>query len=232
MARSFSLVEAKVAEVDLFLTKLGEAGRDVFAARCYFSSFVASTRSITYVLQAAMAEVPGFHEWYSKEQNDLTSDPVCRFFHHARRLDHHLGLNPLYRGSVRKGEYNTIRVVYGFSQAGSEDGLPFAPEVDALSACHKYFNRILKVVLDCCIEFKIAIDAKVWFTSENFEEMGLTIEDAEEELYGVTGWTAEPGRSEEQRWQIIRNSVWGSGLESLFQRYASERDGPLDQGAG
>lgn len=219
MARSFSLVEAKVAEADFFLGQLDQAGTDFFAARCYFSAFVASVRSVTYALQAVMSDVPGFPEWYAQEQFELVNDPVCRFFHHARRLDHHVGLNSLSGGAVAQDELGQMRVIYDLSHELPSEGLPKPPDVDALSACHTYFNTVLKVVFDCCSEFSVAIDPKVWFTKENFDEMGLTISDAEEELYGVSGWTAAPGVTEDRRWQLIRDSVWGSGLQSLFERH-------------
>ncbi|HEV3072797.1 MAG TPA: hypothetical protein VHB47_00145 [Thermoanaerobaculia bacterium] len=217
MARSFSLVEAKVAEADFFLAKLEEAGTNFFAARCYFSAFIASARSITFALQAAMKDVPDFQDWYSLKQGELGADPVCRFFHHARRLDQHLGINALSGGALTSN-LGEARVIYHLAAADRREGLPDPPNVDAVAACHRYFDTLLKVVLDCCSDFRRSIDPKVWFTKENFDGMGQTIGDAEEELYGVRGWTAVPGVPEEARWQMIRNSVWSADLEMLFMR--------------
>jgi|GEM_PF-3631635 len=44
MARSFSLVDQKLAEADFFLEKLKEAGFDFFAVRCYASVFTTAAR--------------------------------------------------------------------------------------------------------------------------------------------------------------------------------------------
>ena len=63
MARSFGLVDQKVAEADFFLKKLKEAGFDFFAARCYANAFTTAARTVTYAIQAVMKLVPGFAEW-------------------------------------------------------------------------------------------------------------------------------------------------------------------------
>jgi hypothetical protein len=228
VARSFALVQAKVAEADFFLTRLREAGVDFFAARCYFSAFIASARSITFALQATMADMPGFGAWYLRQQADLVADPNCRFFQHARRLDQHVGINALSGGGFNRDDNGQPLPTYRLAESNPAEGLPEPPNADALSSCHTYFDRLIKVVFDCCDEFKRAIDPKVWFTKENFAEMGQTIEDAEEELYGYRGWTSAPGVPEDARWQLIRNSVWSWELEALFTRrinaHAQERE--------
>lgn len=214
--RSFSLVETKFAEADFFLTKLREAKLNYFAARCYFAAFIASARSITFAMQAVMAYEPKFNAWYTERQAQLRSHPVCCYFHHARRLDQHVGLNSLSNGNFDRNDSSEIRVVYRLAPADDGEGLPRPPEVDAITACHQYLETLLKIVFDCCVDFRLSINAKVWFSKDKFKEMGRTIGDAEQELFGVRGWTGAPGLSENARWQLIRNSVRSiSSEESL-----------------
>lgn len=223
MARSFSLVETKVAEADFFLTKLREAQLDFFAARCYFGALISSARSITFALQAVMADEPHFSNWYAERQTQLRGDSVCNYFHHARRLDQHIGMNSLSGGRFTRDEVSELRVVYHLATADDREGLPNPPEVDAVAACHQYFETLLKIVFDCCSDFRLAIDAKVWFSKQNFEEMGQTIGDAEEEIFGVRGWTAAPGLSEDARWQLLRNSVRSHDFGKLLTSHAESR---------
>jgi len=51
VAKSFDLVDEKLAEADFFLEKLRDSSTDFFAARCYFSAFVSPSRSVTFALQ-------------------------------------------------------------------------------------------------------------------------------------------------------------------------------------
>ena len=68
MDRHFGLVDAKVAEANFFLQQLAGSEANFFTARCYFSPFLSSARSITFALQAVMSGVDGFLEWYKNHQ--------------------------------------------------------------------------------------------------------------------------------------------------------------------
>ena|SRR5215207_5807717 len=71
MPRSFGLVDDKVLEADFFLNQLAAAGLNFFAARCYFSAFVSSARTVTFALQASMTGIDGFDTWYAAQQSAL-----------------------------------------------------------------------------------------------------------------------------------------------------------------
>ena len=57
MARSFSLVDQKLAEADFFLKKLKEAGFDFLVVRCYPIAFTTIARIATYAIQTVMKHV-------------------------------------------------------------------------------------------------------------------------------------------------------------------------------
>lgn len=82
MARSFQIVEYKVAEADFFLLKLEECSFKglFFDARHYISAFLSATRSITFVLKASLHDLPGFSVWYAGHESRLRSSSIAKYF--------------------------------------------------------------------------------------------------------------------------------------------------------
>jgi hypothetical protein len=218
--RSFDLVDYKLAEADFFLERLCETNGDFFPAGCYFSAFVAAARSVTSSLQAVMSSAEGFNAWYAEHQARLKGDEIARFFHEARNLGQHVGVSPLRSGSSGPG--GAWR--YYFSPCPD---FPTVPTIDVCSACRHLMVFLAKIVLDCYDRFGEVIDPEWYYTKEAYAKRGLTIEDAEEEVIGVRGWTAVPDvpmqyrlAVEDYRWQMIRDSMAGCHIDDLFEKYA------------
>ena len=115
MARSAHLIDTKAFEADFFLEKLASSGTDFFAARCYFSAFVSACRSITFAMQAALAGVQGFAEWYFEKQHFLRNTPTARFFVEVRNESQKIGHTPLNAGRSRQRPDGSFEVSYYFS---------------------------------------------------------------------------------------------------------------------
>lgn len=215
MARSFSLVHQKVAEADFFLKKLKEAGFNFFAARCYASAFTTAARTVTYAMQTVMKPVQGFAEWYTQRQEELKADPTTRFFHQLRTISHHVGENLVSGGSG--GPNQDTR--YWFMPTKD---IPEVPQEDVVAACTRYMAKLVDLVYRCYIDFGPESNAHQRYTAEHFAKLGRTIEDAEEEVFGVRGWTEVPGYSEDYRWQAIRDSLVGCEIDHLFMEYTGK----------
>jgi len=241
MARSFDLVDFKVAEAEFFLRRIPECGPDFFAVRCYVSAFMSSTRSITYAVQACLKNIGEFSGWYKVRQEHLKNDDLSKFFNEFRNINVHIGENVVQGGSMTAG-----KCIYWFRPVAD---LRSVPEQDVESACREYFVTILSIVYDCYIDFGPHIDPKQHYTADNFARMGKTVEDAEEEtltshalsaamtfesLLGikqekdvdveklrmkVRGWTYVPGYPEDYRWQALRDSQPGCRINHIFQEY-------------
>jgi hypothetical protein len=211
--RSFSLVDHKVAEAEFFLQKLDECRFDFFSLQCFVAAFIASTRSITFSLQAVLGNGEGFAEWYSRHRNALRSDPTARFFHSFRTVNQHIGDNLVGGGASGPGQ----PVLYWF--APSLD-VQIVPSEDVVTACGRYFRTILAVIFDCYIAFGPLIDAQQRYTAEYFASTGKSIEDAEEEMGMPRGWTdiGDPD-SVPYRWQLIRDQAAGCEINDIFERY-------------
>jgi hypothetical protein len=169
MGRCFGIVDAKVAEANFFLGCLEQAGTNFFKARCYFSAYVASARSITYAIQASISDVPGFDQWYGVQQARLRGNPLSRFFHEARVQDHHVGVNLVAGGSSIHSPSGP-RITYHFASTGTD--VP-PPEEDVVEACKKNLTSLVALVYDCYCHFGDLINPHHYFTAESFERNGL-----------------------------------------------------------
>ncbi len=210
--KSFSLVDHKVAEAEFFLKRISDGIREMFAVRCYVSAFITSARSITYSMQAVMKNIDGFNEWYEAIQNNLKKEPLAQFFHKFRNINHHIGENIVSSGI--SGPDTPIK--WFFHPTAN---IPVVPKEDVEEACKQYFCLLLEIVYQGYQEFGSNIDAHQYYTAENFEKIGKTIDDADEEIIGIRGWTFVSGMSEEYRWKALRDSVIGCEIKHFFEEY-------------
>lgn len=111
---------------------------------------------------------------------------------------------------------------------------PSVPTVDVVSACIHYTTLLVEIVFDCYVKYGERIDPHQYYTREAFERRGLTVEDAESELFG---WFLGQGDHRpsilqnyiplDYRWQMIRDSVPGCEICGLFEEYLGQtKPGP------
>ena len=221
MPRSFDLVDEKVAESDFFLEKLADTGTQFFKVRWYFSAFLSAARSITFALQATMNGIAGFDEYYQTQQQILRADPICRSFHDARTQSQHIGINPVSGGMLSYNTNGMPYVQYFFAASAEQKTTP--PESDVLVSCRRYMKTLVELIFDCYVKFGPDIDPHQHYTAENFAAQGKSIDDAEEDVFGMRGWTDGAGIPIEYRWQIIRDNMPGCQIDHLFESYVNKR---------
>ena len=212
MGRSFSIIDHKVAEADFFLKKLKETEYDFFAARCFTSAFTTAARSVTYAIQAVMKPVAEFDEWYRQRQEIMKADPIACFFHRLRTVNHHIGDNLVSGGSCGPNQSPRFRFM-------PTKDIPEVPANDVATTCTEYFRSLVELIYQCYVDFGAEIDSHQHYTLEHFGKLGKTIEDAEEEIFGVRGWTHVPRYSKEFRWQAIRDQMTGCEIDDIFREY-------------
>ncbi len=216
MARSFDLVDRKLAEADFFLKHLMACDGDIFSASCYFSAFVAAARSVTFSLQSVSSKYEGFNDWYEQHQSRLKSDEYAKFFHQARTLGQHVGVCPLRSGSLKMNSSGQHVLAYFFRSCPD---FPMVPDSDVVTACGHYMKRLAEIVFDAYQVFGRFIDPEQYYSAEAFQERGLSIEDAEEEVFGIRGWTGGCNIPIDYRWQMLRDSVPKSEIDHLLNEY-------------
>jgi len=204
------------------MKKLIASDRNLIEARYYFSAFVAAARSVTFALQAVMSDIESFAEWYRAKQDMLRDDKVAKFFHKARTESQHIGLNPL-NGDIRSFiESRGKSKQYFFSVNGMEP-IPDAPDGDAVAACRAYLISLIELIFECYEQFGPVIDPDRYYTLQNLERLGLSIEDVEESLGLPHGWTKIGEGYDEERIKLLRRSVPGAQIGWLFDKYLERK---------
>lgn len=90
----FRNADTKLEDSRVILDQLKAAG-DAPTFRSLFSSFLSSSRAITYALQKGGGHITGFDEWYKVKQQEMKDDELLRFIHEARTEDFHEGKHRL-----------------------------------------------------------------------------------------------------------------------------------------
>jgi hypothetical protein len=208
--RSFGLVEQKLFEADFFLQEIKTRQANFLEVRFLFSAFCTSVRSVTFALQAVLSSHPGFAEWYEPWQHKLANDELARFFVACRNTMQKIGENPVSGG----GRFSDGNVYCRFAPSIV---FPKVPNEDVFTSCQRFLVLVIELVRDCHSVFKHVVDPQYYYTEDNFSRLGLTIEDAEQEIIGRPGWTE--GVPLEERWRLLRAEVGSTGLEEFFSQY-------------
>jgi hypothetical protein len=220
MSYSFVVVEDKIFETHFFLEKLSDS--DFAVINYYFSAFLSAARSVTFALQACMAGVKGFNEWYKNAQKQLKSDKLAPFFKELRNDVVHKGINPI---NTVPFEIVSVFLKNQFRQGFSQDHFLLIKisddeysQIDVLMAAEEYMKSLITIVYDCYSNFLSIIDPRWYFTEENFGQLGKTIEDALEELgYPRTWFDGMPHG--DKAWKVLRRNEPFCPLNPLFNRF-------------
>jgi hypothetical protein len=236
--RSFQLVENKVYETDFFLDKI-KSCTDMIECSYYFSAFLASSRSITFSLQACMKGADGFDEWYETAQNILKESNLAKKFVDLRNESQKVGLIGISSWKhYRDKNGNDVSKFYfrslndnchkksSFYQWAIESifNRYFCNnlEDDVAIQCERYFIILINIIYDCLNQFGNIIDPEKYYTLENIAKQGLTIEDIEEMLGYPRGYTDINGIDDEKRIELIRRDEAWSEIDYIFQKYVNK----------
>ena len=221
MAQSFGVVEEKLHETQFFLEKLRKSD-DLSTNACYyFSAFVSSARSVTFVLQATMNDFSDFQTWYKSVQTKLRSNPLAAFFVELRNNSIHKGLHRLNRVTTEhlhehltsqlRGQRNHVIVLPDLH--GKEE----TTLADAVYTSETYFKSLLEVVYECYVHFKCIVDPRWYSTRNNFLAMGKTFKDAVVESGYPEEWASYT--EEEAGWHVLRRLQPPCQINDLFDQY-------------
>lgn len=234
MSESFGIVETKLLEADFFYKKLRSASPLGFDANCYFSAFVSAARSVTFALQVSLKGIDEFSDWYEAKRTELKADDLARYFVGLRNDIIHKGEKPLNQVpieylrdflSIRLGKKTTTRGPFLILPNPS---IEEALLVDAVDASKNYLVSLISVVFDCYDNFRTIVDSKWYFTEENFEANGKSIEDALEENGFPRTWLSNAPDFKEA-WQALRKQQPPCLLNDLFIEYLDRRTPEPDE---
>jgi hypothetical protein len=217
--RSFDLVDFKVLEAQYFLEKM-EGFVVIPEINYLFSAYSSACRSITFCLQSVLKDIEGFEVWYFEQQELLKNDPLSRFFVEARNLSQKVGVVPISGGAGGLNQNGEMTCTHYFDIENPD--FKNLPERDVVSSCREQFVNILNIIYECYVKFGVHIDAHQYYTAENLKHIGKTIDDADEEIIGIRGWTQVDGWPEAYRWNSLRDKVPGCRIADLFVKYLNK----------
>lgn len=213
MRKTFDTVEDKIAEAEFFLRKMSKLDFDIFEFNCYFSAFLSATRTTTLALQQ-FKHLPGFEEWYPKQQAKLKSNKLAKIFLKIRNEHVHGGPAPISSASIKQGKTSYYLDKRYFTE--SDD----CQDQDVLSLSREYFILLLKIIYDCYVTLGVHINPYQYFTKEHFASLGKNIECAECEVWGFPRTSLiEEGYTEDDRWDCLRGKVKECKINYLFYSY-------------
>ena len=205
----------KVAEAEYFLNKLDKKHFDYLEINSIVNAFTSSSRNITFSIQYVLADVDEFKQWYREQQQMMRNDPIFSFFNEYRRATIHESQYFVTGGTMIGG-----KISWYFS------GLKInVLQGNVYDECKLYFIKILELVYECYIAFKYSLSSKWFYTQEYFDILGKTIDDADEEILGVSDIMKDSNSEEDlqNHWVYLRRQVMGCEIQHIFNDYLGKK---------
>lgn len=217
MPNNLSLIEHKLFETDFFLDRIKDSKKTIQThshAEYYFSAFLSSSRSITFVMQYAFPHIPGFDKWYESAQEKLRASELAKFFVEARNFSQKRGTTHFNIISISGGETS-------FYYSGDEDRKIVVKD-EMFVASEKYFKLLLTLFRDFFIQFGEHLDPKKYYTLDKLNERGQTVKELEYEVWGYNRWS-QFGLSDEQILDYITSRMYITNIDRLFDKYLNSK---------
>lgn len=187
--RSLLLVEAKLLEAEYFMNRLPSL---VFEGFSYeLNAFLSAARSVTFLLQKEMRDVPGFDCWWNGRVAEMRDDPGMEFFKEARNFSQKegrvsvAGFGGLFVGG---GELMTYR----FPQQGTTVPTQLVGR-EIVECCREHLGKLASTVLAFADLFPLYSCYRRAVTMEGLKELGLELSHIEKMLGFPVGWTEVSG---------------------------------------
>ena len=132
--KNYASVGEKLKEADFFFEKMKLSERSIDELNFYFSAFVSSARSVTFVMQYVGSDLEGFDVWYAQIQQGLRENKIAKFLLEARNEHQKRGVQPIASGSVVKLPEGQEKLLHFFTYIGSEPPAE-VPALDAITVC-------------------------------------------------------------------------------------------------
>jgi hypothetical protein len=193
---SLILVEERLREANYFVGRLA-IHPDVDRFGYELNAFLSAARSVTFILQKELSDVPGFQEWWSKQRDLLVRDPAARFFLELRN------------DSQKEGRISTVGVALPKKGkrrrwlrkfAGTADPVPTELlNRDVVECCREHLAKLARVVLVCAETFPHHSCPRQALTSDGMGALGFTLCEVEVALGFPRGWSEMLDESERTR---------------------------------
>jgi len=183
----------KLLEAEHFLARLTHANGLEFQFE--LNAFLSASRSVTFALQKAMSDVPGFSSWYGQQQTAMKADAAMRFFLELRNISQKQGPVSFVGGSLLGGGW-TYRFVGGPHTVPEE-----LVGRDIGACCGAHLAKLANLLLECSSAFPFHSCPGRAFTEEGMLALGYDWQDVEAAIGlppGIRTWAlSQPAKNYE-----------------------------------
>ncbi|WLA73825.1 hypothetical protein [Bradyrhizobium diazoefficiens] len=207
----------RLLEAEHFVTRLVLAQHLEF--KFELNAFLSAARSMTWVMQKAMARTQGFQEWYQEQQSRMAKDDAMRFFLQLRNISQKEGPVSYIGGSLPGGGWS-----YRFVGASVPSAL-IGKDISA--ACGDHLVKLATVLSDCADAFPFHSCPAAALTEEGVLALGISFADIEGALGLPAGWTAVAGIPPREKLRLLAREVDPLNRQEIARLVAGDfrRDG-------
>jgi len=160
----------KLREAEYFLA--GVASTNNLEFQFNLNAFVSSCRSVTFIMQKSLSDVPGFAHWYRARQSEMKADPAMGFFLELRNISQHEGPVSYVGGSTM----DPNRWSYRF--AGNREAVPATlVGKEVAEACADHLTKLARLLLDCVRAFPFACCPVAAMSPDGMAALGYNLDD-------------------------------------------------------
>ncbi|MDE0054632.1 MAG: hypothetical protein OXT64_10325 [Gammaproteobacteria bacterium] len=189
----------KLLEAEYFLACLTCA--DGLRFQFELNALLSASRSLTFVLQKAMAHVPGFAGWYEKKQVQMANDAAMRFFLLLRNISQKEGPVSFVGGSLPEGGW-TYRFV------GRPEAVPDELEGRDIGACcAAHLVKLASLLLECVQAFPFRTCPARAMTEEGMAALRYEWSDVEAAVELPPGYTEGVAFAPAEKLRILRREI-------------------------
>ncbi len=171
---SLLLVEERLREANYFVSRLAtQPDADRFGYE--LNAFLSAARSVTFILQKELSDVPGFNEWWVEQRGLLFRDPAARFFLELRNY------------SQKEGRISTVSVLLSKKGkrrrwlrkfAGTADPVPAELlNRDVVKCCREHLAKLARAILACADAFPYHCCPRRALTSAGMCALGFALDE-------------------------------------------------------
>ncbi|MCA3554088.1 hypothetical protein [Aestuariivirga sp.] len=210
MPRTFTTLRhpvEKLLEAEYFLAGVSQSSGLNFQFE--LNAFLSASRSVTFVLQKAMSEVPLFAAWYEQQQASMKADAATRFFIELRNISQKQGPVSFVGGSLLSRGW-TYRFV----------GRPHAVPAELVgrdigTCCASHLMKLANLLLACTQVFPFHSCPSRAFSEEGMAALRYDWRDVEDAIGLPAGYTDVAGIPASEKLRVFRREIEPLDMASI-----------------
>lgn len=180
--KSILLVEERLLEARYFARQLRRAG--TINIHYNLNAFLSAARSVTFLLQKEMHDVPGWMTWWADRQREMAADPAMRFFLLQRNHSQKAGRVSIMGASWSGDRRWTYRFVSGKLSVPEE-----IEKLNIADACLEHVAKLARISIACIESFPFHSNPRRAMTPEGVRALAINLDAIDAVLGFPHGWT-------------------------------------------